>query len=343
MNISALKKEIDVDFKKIKTDADCGSFHQKFLSKSGKVTLLMRELGKLEQSQRAKFGAELNSLKRSTEEKLFTLQDEIKRQELNAKLLQDKLIDITIPDLSGKGMGGTLHPITLLSREVEEVFASMGFIVADGPEIVTEFENFESVNVPADHPARDMQDTFWLSDGRVLKTHTSALQNILLKKYGPTFRAVFPGRCFRNEATDASHENTFFQVEGMMVGEDISIANLIYFMKEMLAAIFKKDIKVRLRPGYFPFVEPGFELDASCMFCGAKGCSVCKHAGWIELCPCGMIHPNVLKYGGIDSEEYTGFAFGLGLTRLAMMKYGVRDIRTFNSCNLRALSQFINS
>jgi phenylalanyl-tRNA synthetase alpha chain len=182
-----------------------------------------------------------------------------------------------------------------------------------------------------------MQDTFWLSNGQVLKTHTSASQNRLLKKYGPEFRAIFPGRCFRNEAVDASHENTFFQVEGLMVGENVSVANLIYFMKQALTAVFQKDINVRLRPGFFAFVEPGFELDASCMFCGGSGCSICKHTGWIEFCGCGMIHPNVLLMGGVDPTKYQGFAFGFGLTRLAMMKYGINEIRHFNSGNLEFL------
>ena len=174
----------------------------------------------------------------------------------------------------------------------------------------------------------------------LFRSHTSAAQNAIMRKYGPPLRAIFPGRCFRNEALDASHENTFFQMEGMMIDKDISISNLIYFMKTMLSQVFERDISVRLRPGFFPFVEPGFELDISCLICGGEGCSTCKGSGWIELCPCGMIHPNVLKAGGIDPEEYTGFAFGLGLTRLVMMKYGVKDIRDLNSGNLKALSQF---
>ena len=173
------------------------------------------------------------------------------------------------------------------------------------------------------------------------------IAQVLKKKYGKgliengtPIKAIFPGRCFRNEATDACHENTFFQMEGVMVDKDISISNLIYFMKTMLSEVFKKDIKVRLRPGFFPFVEPGFELDISCLICGGEGCPSCKHSGWLELCPCGMIHPNVLREGGIDPEKYTGFAFGLGLTRLAMMKYGIKDIRDLNSGSLKALSQF---
>ena len=215
----------------------------------------------------------------------------------------------------------------------------MGFTVEDGNEVETEYNNFEAVNVPKYHPARDMQDTYWLENGQLLKTQTSAAQNRIMKKYGAPLKAIFPGRCFRNESVDASHENTFFQLEGMMIDENISVANLIYFMKTTLSEIFKKDLKVRLRPGFFPFVEPGFELDVSCMYCNGKGCKVCKHGGWIELCPCGLIHPNVLEMGGIDPEKYSGFAFGLGLSRLAMMKYGINDLRYLNSGDLRVLKQ----
>ena len=216
----------------------------------------------------------------------------------------------------------------------------MGFTIENYDEIVDDYKCFEALNIPKHHPARDMQDTYYLDNGQLLKTHTSAAQNHIMKKYGAPLRAIFPGRCFRNESTDACHENTFFQMEGMMIDENISISNLIYFMKTMLSEVFKRDVKVRLRPGFFPFVEPGFELDINCEICGGAGCPSCKNSGWLELCPCGMIHPNVLKEGGIDTEKYSGFAFGLGLTRLAMMKYGVKDIRDFNSGNLKALSQF---
>jgi phenylalanyl-tRNA synthetase alpha chain len=215
----------------------------------------------------------------------------------------------------------------------------MGFTVEDGNEVETEYNNFEAVNVPKFHPARDMQDTFYLNNGQVLKTHTSASQNRIMRKYGAPLKAIFPGRCFRNEELDASHENTFFQMEGMMIDKNVSISNLIYFMKTMLSEVFEKEVNVRLRPGFFPFVEPGFELDSSCPYCGGKGCRVCKNSGWIELCPCGMIHPNVLKMGGIDPDEYQGFAFGLGLSRLVMMTYGFGDIRNLNSGDLKVLEQ----
>ncbi|MCB1178200.1 MAG: phenylalanine--tRNA ligase subunit alpha, partial [Leptospiraceae bacterium] len=190
------------------------------------------------------------------------------------------------------------------------------------------------------HPARDMQDTFYTEDGNLLRTHTSPIQVRALKELKPPFKIIAPGRVFRYEEVDASHENTFNQVEGMVVGKDVSISNLIYTMEELLNQVFGKKMTVRLRPGYFPFVEPGFELDFKCMVCNGKGCSVCKHSGWVELLPCGLIHPNVLKFGGLDPKEWTGFAFGLGLDRLVMMRYGINDIRYFNSSNLRFLKNF---
>ena len=243
---------------------------------------------------------------------------------------------MTIPYSHDKG---SLHPVTIAEHKVIEVFRSMGFIVEDGFEVETEYNNFEAVNVPKDHPARDMQDTFWLENGQVLRTHTSANQNRVMKQYGAPLRAIFPGRCYRNETVDASHDTTFWQLEGMVIDENISIANLIFFMKTMLTKVFGKEIKVRLRPGYFPFTEPSFELDCSCPYCDGNGCSVCKHGGWIELCPCGMIHPEVLKMGGIDIEKYQGFAFGLGLSRLAMMNKDIRTIKVLNGCKLKELKQ----
>jgi phenylalanyl-tRNA synthetase alpha chain len=299
------------------------------------VKTKMVGLRDFEPSLRAAEGTRLNNLKRELEDKLLAFYKQREADELNAKLNAEPLIDITIPTLGAKR--GNLHPITQIMNEVADVFSNMGFIIEDGPEIVTEFQCFDSLNSPKNHPSRDIQDTFWLSDGRCLRTQTSAHQNYMLKKYGHTFKAICPGRTYRNESVDATHDTTFFQVEGMMVGEDISIANLIYFMRAALAAVFKKDIKVRLRPGYFPFVEPGFELDASCPFC-ENGCPICKHNKWIEFCGCGMIHPTVLTAGGIDPNKYQGFAFGFGLTRLAMMRWGINDIRLFNGGNIEFLS-----
>ena len=235
---------------------------------------------------------------------------------------------------------GSLNPRTIIQKQVVDIFKNMGFVVEDGNEVETEYNNFESVNVPKNHPARDTQDTFWLDNGQLLKTQTSAAQNRILRTYGPVCKVIFPGRVFRNEQLDARHENTFFQLEGVVVGKNITVANLIYFEKAMLKALFKKDIEVRLRPGFFPFTEPSYEMDAKCPFCGGRGCHTCGGSGWIELCPCGMIHPNVLKMAGIDPDEYNGFAFGLGFDRLVMIRTNLDDIRHLNSNNLKVMSQF---
>ncbi len=315
-----------------------------YIGKKGYVTELLKEMKSLPNEEKKTFGQAVNVLKNEVNDKIAEKREELKQKELEFENSRMPEFDISTPaDLSR----GSYHPITLVQRRCEEIFKSMGFTVEDYSEIVTDYECFESLNIPKDHPARDMQDTYYLENGQLLKSQTSAAQNAIYKKYkdalineGKPIKAIFPGRCFRNEATDACHENTFFQMEGVMVDKNISISNLIFFMKTMLSEVFQRDIKVRLRPGFFPFVEPGFELDISCLICGGEGCPPCKHSGWLELCPCGMIHPEVLKAGGIDPENYTGFAFGLGLTRLAMMKYGVKDIRDLNSGSLKTLSQF---
>ena len=239
---------------------------------------------------------------------------------------------------------GSLHPITQVARELEDLFTSMGWLVLDGPEVETEFNNFDALNIATDHPARDTMDTFWIATppgtGRlVMRTHTSPVQVRAMQRLKPPFRAIVPGKVFRNEAVDASHEHTFHQMEGLVVGENISVGHLIGAMKTLLRGIFGRDIEIRLRPGYFPFVEPGFELDARCPFCEG-GCKVCKRSTWIELLPCGMVHPNVLKAGGIDAERWTGFAFGLGLSRLVMLRYGIDDVRNLLGGDLRFLEQF---
>ena len=244
------------------------------------------------------------------------------------------------PTEPAKLESGSLHPITIVGKEVTNILKNMGFMILSGPEMDTEYYNFEALNIPKTHPARDMQDTYWLDNGMLLRTQTSTIQIRGMQKYGAPIKLCAPGRCFRNEDLDASHENTFFQLEGMVVDENISISNLIYTMQGMLQEVFKKEIKVRLRPGFFPFTEPGFELDCSCTICDGKGCPTCKNSGWIELCPCGMVHPNVLSECGINPNKYSGFAFGLGLTRLAMMKYKINDIRVLNSGDLRYLEDF---
>ncbi len=342
--LEAIRVKAEAELSAITDPAELENFRVQVLGKKGELTSILKMMGSLSAEERPIMGQVVNEVRAFVEQKIAEKGKELKELELKKEIESTPIFDISVPANLTRG---SYHPITLVQRQCETIFKSMGFNVEDYSEVVTDYECFESLNIPKDHPARDMQDTYYLENGQLLKSQTSAAQNAIYKKYkdalindGVPIKAIFPGRCFRNEATDACHENTFFQMEGVMVDKDISISNLIYFMKTMLSEVFQKDIKVRLRPGFFPFVEPGFELDISCLICGGEGCPSCKHSGWLELCPCGMIHPEVLKAGEIDPDKYTGFAFGLGLTRLAMMKYGVKDIRDLNSGSLKALSQF---
>lgn len=334
--IALLKSQVKEKIAEIKSTSDAENIRVEYLGKKGEVIEILKNLKNVETSKRKEVGEKANKLRVEIEELIEKKKEELKEKEYEDKIKNAEKIDLTQPI---DDEIGSLHPITIVQRELEEIFSSMGFTVEDGNEVETEYNNFEAVNVPKYHPARDMQDTFWLENGELLKTQTSAAQNKIMLKYGAPLKAIFPGRCFRNEALDASHENTFFQMEGMMIDKNVSISNLIYFMKTLLSEIFKKEVEVRLRPGFFPFVEPGFELDIKCPYCDGAGCKVCKNGSWIELCPCGMIHPNVLRMGGIDPEKYSGFAFGLGLSRLAMMKYNINDLRALNSCDVRVLKQ----
>ena len=325
--VERAKQEADL----IKNENDFLNIKSKYLGKKSELANHMSEIKNMSVEDKKEYGPLFNKIKKDFEELFTTKLDEAS----NSK--EVLTFDPTIPC---KCKHGSLHPVTLVGREVSNILKNMGFMVLSGPEMETEYYNFEALNVPKTHPARDMQDTYWLDNGMLLRTQTSALQVRGMQKHGAPIKLCAPGRCFRNEDLDACHENTFFQLEGMVIDENISISNLIYTMEGILKEVFHKDIKVRLRPGYFPFTEPGFELDCSCTICDGKGCPTCKNSGWLELCPCGMIHPNVLEESGIDSTKYSGFAFGIGLTRLAMMKYKINDIRVLNSGDLRYLENF---
>jgi phenylalanyl-tRNA synthetase alpha chain len=307
------------------------------LGRKGALAQISKEMAKLPPEEKAKIGKLLNATKLSLENAFETKNARFEAEAL-AKKLDAEWVDLTLPAPGPRP--GSLHPLTKIQREIEEVFTSMGFAVLGGPEVESEYNNFDALNIPPEHPARDMQDTFWLEGGHLLRTHTSPVQVRGMRKLGPPLRMIAPGRVFRNEEVDASHEHTFYQLEGMMVDREVSVAHLIYFMKTLLSAVFKREVTVRLRPGYFPFVEPGFELDIRCLICDGVGCPVCKQSGWVELLPCGLVHPNVLRMGGIDPDEWNGFAFGLGMTRLVMMRYAVDDIRLLQSGDLRFVSQF---
>jgi phenylalanyl-tRNA synthetase alpha chain len=315
--------------------AQLEALYHDILGKKGELTDILKGIKDLSIEEKREAGSRANEIRSDLEKRFKEAQTRLKDAALQ-KSLEKETFDVLRPVQISTG---GLHPISEVQYEVEEIFQSMGFRIMDGPEVETDDSNFGSLNFSDDHPARDMQDTIWVEGGNLLRTHTSTVQVRSMKALKPPFRIIAPGRVFRFEQTDASHETTFHQVEGMMVDKDVSVAHLIYVMKTFLRRYFERDLEVRLRPGYFPFVEPGFELDFSCLVCDGQGCSVCKHSGWVELMPCGLVHPNVLKAGGISSE-WQGFAFGLGLSRLVMMRHKIEDIRHLLSGNLRFLKAF---
>lgn len=317
-----------------RSGAEVEELRRAYLGRKGAIAAAIGEIGIATLSGDAR--AETGRRVQAARERAGTLVDE--RAVAVSQAVSGPSYDTTLPG-SDRRLG-TVHPVALAKKSIEDALRGIGFLVTDGPEVVSEYLNFDSLNIPSDHPARDMHDTFWLTNGLLLRTHTSSNQVPALKRHGAPLRAAFVGRCFRYEDIDATHENTFDQVEGIMVGRGITIANLIAVMKFMLEEAFEREITVRLRPGYFPFVEPGFELDIRCTICDGQGCKTCKTIGWIELLPCGMVHPSVLCEGGVDPEVFTGFAFGLGLTRLAMMKYGIDHVRVLNGGDMKVIAQF---
>lgn len=317
--------------KTIANESDYLNIKAKYLGKKSQLSEYMASIKEMSTEEKKTFGPLFNKMKNDLEA-LFT-----KYYEAATQTKETVTFDPTLPVQEIKG---SLHPVTMEMKEITDIFKRMGFSVVSGPEMDTDYYTFKALNFPDNHPARDSMDTFWLSNGDLLRCHLSGIQVRSMEKWGAPIRVIYPGRCYRNENVDASHGDVFFQIEGMVVDKDLSIGHLVYIMKGLLKEIFKKDIKVRLRQGFFPFVEPGFELDASCLLCDGVGCPACKNSGWMELLPCGMIHPNVLKYGGIDPNEYNGFAFCLGLTRSVMLKYKINDQRYLNSGDLRFLKQF---
>lgn len=326
-----LKKELEEKLNECQKEADVLNIKANYVGKKSRIAEILGSLKDMSVEDKRKYGSLINNTKKEMEEMTSA---RIISLESKSNIAFDDSLEFNVPV-------GSLHPVTIVSKEITDILKKMGFTVVSGPEMETEYYNFEALNVPKDHPARDMQDTYYLDNGMVLRTQTSDNQIHAMENYGAPLRICAPGRTFRNEDLDANHENTFFQIEGMVIDEDVSIENLMYVMQELLKSIFKTDdLKVRLRPGFFPFTEPSYEMDMSCLICGGKGCPTCKNAGWIELIGCGMVHPNVLRAGGIDPDKYRGFAFGIGLTRLAMMKYKISDIRPLNSGDIRYLSNF---
>lgn len=317
------------------------AIEREVLGKDGAIAAMLAAVPGLPREERPVAGRAANELKRGVEAALAEAFERLRRERIEAER-SGAGFDPTLPARAAER--GTLHPVVRIQRRLEDLFTSMGYTVLDGPEVELDWYNFEALNIPADHPARDMTDTFVcreLVPGQrlVLRTHTSPVQVRAMERLKPPFRAVAPGKVFRQETTDASHEHTFHQMEGLVVGKDVSVGHLIGAMKTLLRELLEVEPEIRLRPGYFPFVEPGFELDVRCPFC-SDGCSVCKRSTWIELLPCGMVHPNVLRAGGIDPEQWTGFAFGLGLSRLVMLGFGIDDVRHLLGGDLRFLEQF---
>jgi phenylalanyl-tRNA synthetase alpha chain len=300
----------------------------------------MKGLKDLNPEEKKNVGQMLNEVKTALDETINKKRQELSNADFVEQAVKEK-IDLSQPYLPKKE-SGHLHPNSVLQKELEDLFVSMGFTILDGPELESDYYNFEALNIPSTHPARDSQDTFYIKNHEnwLMRTHTSPVQVRAMEKYGAPIRAIVPGRVFRNESTDAAHDHTFNQLEGLVVDKNISIAQLIGVMKELLKGVFKKEVEVRMRPGFFPFVEPGFEMDMKCLVCGGVGCGACKHSGWIEVMPCGLIHPNVLKAGGSDPKVYSGFAFGLGMTRLVMQKNGIDNIRLLENGDLRFIKQF---
>lgn len=337
MDVWELLEEAMAQIAQAKTSAELREIEVAWLGKKGRVTLALKGLGALSPEARRERGQALNALKKKVEEAISKRRAELEEKEIDARV-SEEFVDITIPGLQVHS--GRLHPLSYVLEEVEDLFGRMGYYVMDFYEIEDDFHNFEALNIPPDHPARDLQDTFYLENGLLLRTHTSPGQIRAMKTLPKPFRAVFPGRVYRFEATDASHEHTFHQIEGLMIDRSVSVANMLSTMRCMLEGLLGKQVVVRLRPGYFPFVEPGFELDVRCLVCGGTGCPMCKRSGWVEFLGCGLVHPNVIRAGGLDPSEWEGWAFGVGLSRLVLLRYGIDDIRWLMSGDLRFIKQF---
>ena len=320
--------------------ADLRDAEVKYLGRRGLLTEVLRGLKDLSEKERKEKGREANAVRSTLEGEIAARRIALEKGEEEGKLVGEK-IDITQPGV--KHWRGGLHPLTLVQRDIMRIFSSLGFEIVEGPEVETEFYNFDALNIPADHPARDMWDTFWIKNPKqklLLRTHTSPMQVRYMETHQPPFRIIVPGRAFRYEATDASHDIQFYQLEGLMVGRDVSLAHFRQIITSFLSAFFSRHVEIRLRPSYFPFVEPGVEVDMKCIICQSKGCSVCKHTGWLEMLGAGMVHPKVFKAAGLNPKGLQGFAFGVGIDRLALMKYKIPDIRLFYQNDVRFLKQF---
>lgn len=338
--LTKIKEELLEKLEEIKDSENLKNLEEKYLGRKSEFALVLKDIKDLGADLKKEAGMFANSIKQEINEKLNEV-----RAKLEPTDSKNEAIDPTLPGQITEF--GHLHPISIVMEEIEELFSSMGFMILDGPELESDYYNFTALNFAKHHPAREMQDTFFIDSKNkdeeydmVMRTHTSPMQIRAMQKYGAPLKAIIPGKCFRNEATDARHEHTFYHVEGLMIGEKISFANLKGILDLVGKKLYGPNTKLRMRPKHYPFVEPGSNGEYTCFLCQGKGCRVCKHTGWLEILGCGMIHPEVLKKGGIDPEKYTGFAFGFGLDRLAMLKYNIDDVRLFNSGDSQFLNQF---
>jgi phenylalanyl-tRNA synthetase alpha chain len=335
--LSEILQEAKTQLNNSETINETESIRIKYLGKKGQLTEILRSMGKLSPEDRKVLGQSANSVRKEIEELLEKKFDELKKIEKNLKLKSER-IDVTEP---GKRKSlGTKHPITITIEEISRVFMSMGYSIAEGPEVETVFFNFDALNAAPNHPSRDLTDTFYITDEILLRTQTSPVQARTLLKESPPIKIISPGRCFRCDTPDATHSPMFHQVEGLLVDEGVSMTDLKGTLDSFAKQLFGNEVKTKFRPHFFPFTEPSAEMDVSCFKCAGKGCRVCKGSGWIEILGCGMVHPNVLAVGGVDTERYTGFAFGMGVERIAMLKYGVDDIRLFFENDMRFIEQF---
>jgi len=337
VDIEKIKQEALNLVEQSKSSKELEDIRVRFLGRKGELTSLLRELGNLSPEERKSAGANLNSAKEEIEAKIESRLSDISRKEMQEKLFAEK-IDITMP--GRPVMKGAMHPLSIVAEDITEVFHKLGFVVRQGPIIESDWYNFEALNIPQWHPARAMQDTFYIEGNRLLRTHTSPVQIRTMESEKPPIRMIAMGLCHRRDATDASHSPFFHQVEGLMIDRHISFSDLAGILSIILSNVFGGNVKVKFLPSFFPFVEPGAETLASCPFCDGKGCRVCQNSGWIEMGGSGMVNPKVLKNVGYDPEEYQGFAFGWGIERIAMLKFGISDIRDFTTNDLRFLSQF---
>jgi len=308
-----------------------------FLGKKGKITDVLKQMGKISPEERPVIGQEANKLKDRLNELLGARKEEL-ADVIRKQRLEEERIDITLPGTEVSA--GRAHPLRRVTREIEEIFIGLGFTIEEGPEIETDYNNFEALNVPKYHPARDLQDTFYIDDHYLLRTHTSPVQVRTMARQKPPIRIIAPGRVYRSDEIDASHSPVFYQAEGLVIDKNISFADLKGTIQLFVQAVFGEDTRTRFRPSYFPFTEPSAEVDISCVICRGEGCRLCSHTGWLEILGSGMVHPRVLEMAGIDPEEYSGFAFGMGLDRITMLKYGINDIRLLYENDQRFLHQF---